>query len=119
MLIKELILKTAVTKDTIRYYERIGLLSKPKRLNNGYRDYSETTVDQIKFIKMGQSVGFKLSQIKPALPHITSLTHNCPKLQVVISEQLLAIDKKIESLVAVKLKLKKLSENNKSLVLKN
>lgn len=48
--IGELAEKCNVNKETIRYYERIGLILKPDRTDSGYRIYSEETVDRISFI---------------------------------------------------------------------
>lgn len=48
---------------TIRYYEEIGLLPPPKRLDNGYRDYSETDVERVKFVAGARSLDFSLDDI--------------------------------------------------------
>ncbi|NHN30349.1 Hg(II)-responsive transcriptional regulator [Paenibacillus agricola] len=59
----ELAEKCSVNKETIRYYERIGLISKPIRSDSGYRIYSELTVDRLNFIKRMQELGFTLKEI--------------------------------------------------------
>ena len=117
MLISKLIKKTKLPKDTIRYYERIGLTEKPKRLANGYRDYHQDMVNQLKFIKMAQAVGFTLKQIKPALPYVSNPKPNCPFLQQALNNQLTIIDDKIESLEIAKSKLIDWREKNRTLVL--
>lgn len=53
-----------VNVQTVRFYERRGLLEEPFRLPSGYRSYHETTPDLIRFIKRAQSVGFTLNEIQ-------------------------------------------------------
>lgn len=65
MLIGELSQKAGLFKDTIRYYEKIGLLSSiQKRTDNNYRHYDAETVSHLLFIKQGKTMGFTLSEIK-------------------------------------------------------
>ncbi|CAM4279357.1 hypothetical protein BAMA111019_16505 [Bacillus manliponensis] len=50
-LISELAEKCGVNKETIRYYERMGIVLEPSQTDSGYRVYSSETVDRIRFIK--------------------------------------------------------------------
>ncbi|WP_432359749.1 Hg(II)-responsive transcriptional regulator [Sporosarcina sp. UB5] len=61
--IGELAEKCRVNKETIRYYERLGLIPKPSRTESGYRIYTEQTVDRLNFIKRIQVLGFTLKEI--------------------------------------------------------
>ncbi|QUW23349.1 mercury resistance transcriptional regulator MerR1 [Sporosarcina sp. Marseille-Q4063] len=65
--IGELAEKCNVNKETIRYYERLGLIPKPSRTRSGYRIYTEQTVDRLKFIKRIQELGFTLNEIDKLL----------------------------------------------------
>ncbi len=56
--------KLKINKETIRYYEKIGLLSKPKKDNNGYRIYTKKDIDKIKIILIIKSFGFSLKEIE-------------------------------------------------------
>ncbi|MAO57557.1 MAG: heavy metal-responsive transcriptional regulator [Rhodospirillaceae bacterium] len=56
-----------VTVETLRYYEREGLIEAPDRDANGYRKYAPEVVRQIQFIKRAQDVGFTLKDIKELL----------------------------------------------------
>ncbi|MBW4671483.1 MAG: MerR family transcriptional regulator [Cyanomargarita calcarea GSE-NOS-MK-12-04C] len=68
MLISELSQKTGVSKDTLRFYEKTGLLnSNNKRGENNYRNYDDEAVSRLEFIKHGKSLGFTLSEIKKAM----------------------------------------------------
>jgi MerR family transcriptional regulator, copper efflux regulator len=66
MLIQELADKTGLSKDTIRFYEKIGIIqvSKNQRLSNNYKNYSEDTVALLLLVKKAKAFGFRLSQIK-------------------------------------------------------
>jgi len=66
MLIGELSTKTGVSKDTIRFYEKKGLikLTKQHRLANNYKDYPNEIVEVLMFIKRAKSFGFRLDEIK-------------------------------------------------------
>ncbi|MDM8142352.1 MerR family transcriptional regulator [Megamonas hypermegale] len=63
MTIKEVAEKTGVSADTLRYYERIGLLPAVPRKPNGIRDYDEFFIDWIAFIQDLKSVGMSLEAI--------------------------------------------------------
>jgi len=65
MQIKEFAARTGVSRDTIRFYEKRGLL-KPASRNgsNGYRHYSEDEVELMRQIQIGQALGFSLAEIK-------------------------------------------------------
>lgn len=52
-----------VNVETIRYYQRIGLISEPKKPQQGYRKYPHKTLEQIRFIKRAQQLGFSLQEI--------------------------------------------------------
>ncbi len=53
-----------VAPDTIRYYEKEGLIPEPKRSVSGYRLYTEAAAGRVRFIRNGQAMGLKLAQIK-------------------------------------------------------
>jgi len=72
----ELAKRSEVNSQTIRYYERQGLLPKPPRLESGYRSFPAESVERIRFIKQAQELGFSLNEIKELLalqvnPHST------------------------------------------------
>ena len=53
--------------ETIRYYERSGLMPAPARTASGYREYSPTEVDRLRFISRGRELGFSLEEIRSLL----------------------------------------------------
>ena len=63
----ELARRTGVNIETLRYYERRGLLDEPPRTPGGYRDYPPRAVSGIRFIKRAQELGFRLEEIDELL----------------------------------------------------
>lgn len=63
----ELAKQSGVNLQTIRYYERSGLLPKPPRSGSGYRQFSHDGVRRVRFIKRAQELGFSLKEIKELL----------------------------------------------------
>lgn len=64
MKIGQVATQAGVNIDTLRYYERRGLLAEPERRPSGYREYPEETVSIIRFIKRAQDLGFTLDEIE-------------------------------------------------------
>ncbi len=67
LLIGHLAKLAGVKTDTIRFYERSGLLPKPERKVSGYRVYDESAVKRVRFIKKAQALGFSLDEIRRIL----------------------------------------------------
>lgn len=59
--------RAGVSIDTVRYYERGGLLAPKTRLASGYRRYSELEVARLRFIRRAQALGFSLREVKELL----------------------------------------------------
>ena len=55
---------SGVKPDTVRFYERSGLLPKPSRTASGYRVYNDAALNQVRFIRKAQSLGFSLDEIR-------------------------------------------------------
>ncbi|SRR5712692_2739511 len=64
MKIGQVATRAGVNIDTLRYYERRGLLAEPERRPSGYRDYPDETVPIVRFIKRAQDLGFTLNEIE-------------------------------------------------------
>ncbi len=64
MLITKAARQAGVNSQTLRYYERRGLLPKPPRRGSGYRDYAPDAVRIVRFIKRAQELGFSLDEIE-------------------------------------------------------
>jgi len=59
--------RAGVNVQTVRYYERRGLLAAPQRTPSGYRVYSDDTLDRLRFIRRAQELGFTLTEIEELL----------------------------------------------------
>jgi MerR family transcriptional regulator, copper efflux regulator len=69
--------QAGVRIDTIRYYERRGLLPKPPRTNSGYRTFTFASVERLRFIKQAQNLGFTLMEISQLLAMRVSADTTC------------------------------------------
>ena len=67
LLIGQLAKATGVRPDTVRFYERNGLLSKPERTTAGYRVYDQAALQRLRFIRKAQSLGFSLGEVRRIL----------------------------------------------------
>ncbi|MBI2924356.1 MAG: heavy metal-responsive transcriptional regulator [Verrucomicrobia bacterium] len=63
LLIGKLAALVGMKPDSVRFYERAGLLPKPQRLTSGYRVYDEAALKRLRFIRQAQSLGFSLDEI--------------------------------------------------------
>jgi MerR family copper efflux transcriptional regulator len=67
MRIGELAQRAGVNVQTVRYYERRGLLDDPRNRRVGYREYTDATLDRLRFIRRAQELGFTLAEIEELL----------------------------------------------------
>ena len=65
--VSQLAKATDVRADTVRYYERIGMIGEAERTGAGYRKFDEQSVERVRFIKNAQAMGFTLEDIKQLL----------------------------------------------------
>ena len=102
MLIGELADATGLSRDTIRFYEKEGLLESAGRRDNNYKEYPESAIDQLRFIKALQDRAFTLSEIREllALSHEGAAT--CGDVGARIRAKVQQIDTQIEALRAMK-----------------
>lgn len=79
--------KCDVNKETIRYYERKGLIQEPPRTKSGYRIYSENTVKRVGFIKRMQELGFSLNEIHKLLGVVDKDESRCADMFEFVSKK--------------------------------
>ena len=94
--------ETNVHKETLRYYERNKLIEKPIRNSSGYRQYSQATIDRIKFIKHAQDVGFSLKEILLLLSLETESQTSCMEIKEFAQKKISEISEKIVKLSNMK-----------------
>ena len=109
LIIGELAKNADVNIETIRYYERLGLILEPPRTESGYRIFPPEVIQRIKFIKRSQSLGFSLSEIHKLLTLTDSDSFSCLEVRQFASQKLKEIELKILDLQNIKSVLQDLS----------
>ncbi|HKS61984.1 MAG TPA: MerR family transcriptional regulator, partial [Xanthobacteraceae bacterium] len=98
LLIGDLAERAGVPTATIRYYESIGLLKRAPRASSGYRRYSEQTVEELRFIKKAQALGFSLDEVAEILQLSRAGKKPCAQVLSLGHEHLAAVDERIRQL---------------------
>lgn len=91
-----------VNVETLRFYERKGIVPEPPRRASGYRDYSPETVGRVRFVKRAQELGFSLREIKELLGLTTVPRAKSGRVRHLAQAKLAEIDHKIHDLEAMK-----------------
>ena len=90
--------QAGVNIQTLRYYERRGLLPEPKRSDSGYRSYDTQAVRTIRFIKGAQQLGFSLEEVDSLLDLATGGPRNCDAAKALATEKIGDLEAKIARL---------------------
>ncbi len=94
--------------ETMRFYEREGLIPEPPRTFSGYRQYPQETVSRVRFIKRAQELGFTLKEVRELLSFRASPRASCRDVKEKAGIRMEDIDRKIEDLRRMKRALSKL-----------
>lgn len=97
-----------VNTQTIRYYERLGILCPVSKTESGYRLYEDRELQRLTFIRHAQEWGFTLNEIKELLKLKITPLSACRKARKRAEDKLKAVERKIESLKRLKVVLKEL-----------
>lgn len=106
--IGEVAKKAQVHIETLRYYERRGLVPRPPRSVSNYRLYPEEAVRRVRFVKRGQELGFSLREIKELLSLRAASGTKCAEVRERAMAKIRDLEAKIESLKAMRKALSKL-----------
>jgi MerR family mercuric resistance operon transcriptional regulator len=106
--------RAGVNKETIRYYERRDLIPEPDRRRSGYRIFTQRHINQIKFIKRAQDLGFTLSEIKELLTLRLDGDTPCEPVRIKAESKLEDVKQKIQDLQRMKKVLANLIEECKA-----
>jgi Hg(II)-responsive transcriptional regulator len=87
-----------VNVETIRYYERRGLLAKPSKPEEGYRKYPAEVIKRVRFIKRAQGLGFSLREIAEMLSMDSRAQLSCEEMLALARRKITEIDSKIKAL---------------------
>jgi MerR family mercuric resistance operon transcriptional regulator len=101
-----------VNLQTIRYYEREGLLPEPPRLASGYRMFPEIAVRRVRFIKRAQELGFSLAEIRDLLSLRDDAGAGARQMRERTKAKIADIEQKIRTLRAMKDALNRMTEKS-------
>jgi Cu(I)-responsive transcriptional regulator len=102
--------KSSLPAKTIRYYEDIALI-KPARLDNGYRDYSETDVHRLRFLQRARGLGFTIEECRTLLSLYDDKNRASADVKSVALGKIGEIDRKIEELRSLRMTLASLADH--------
>ncbi len=90
--------KTGVNIETIRYYERIGILPKPDRTAGGNRQYNEDQLKRLHFIRRSRGLGFSLDEIRGLFEMVDRKDFTCGEVHDLTVDHLASVRNKISNL---------------------
>jgi MerR family transcriptional regulator, copper efflux regulator len=102
--------RAGVPIDTIRYYEREGLLPEPLRRASGYRSYNESIIRQLRFIRRAKDLGFTLEEIRDLLALSVDRHRGVKEVKQRAQQRLASIDARIDELMRIRKGLEQLIE---------
>ena len=91
-----------VNAQTLRYYERRGLLPKPERSNSGYRTYTPEAVRVVRFVKRAQQLGFTLDEIAELLHLAQGGPTSCEEAKTMAHTRITDLQHRIEELAGIR-----------------
>jgi Hg(II)-responsive transcriptional regulator len=102
MKIGQLARQAGVPIDTVRYYERHGLLPEPVRELSGYRSYQASDVDRLQFVRRAKALGFTLVEIRELLSLSDHRDEDMAELRAAAAGKLADIDRKLAELTRMR-----------------
>ncbi|RUL88019.1 MerR family transcriptional regulator [Tautonia sociabilis] len=94
--------RSGVNVETLRFYEREGLLPEPPRRESGYRKYPPETVELIRFIKRAQELGFSLREVQELLSVRNAPRAKSGPVRRLLAAKVVEIERKIQDLQVLK-----------------
>lgn len=94
--------QAGVNIETVRYYEREGLLETPQRSDSGYRQYPSDAVRRIRFIRRAKDLGFTLKEISELLSLRTEPGASCADVKLRAGDKIADIDERVRELTKMK-----------------
>ena len=102
MTIGQLARAAGVGIETIRFYQRRGLIRKPAKPAIGHRTYDETALLRLRFIRRAQDLGFSLAEIRELLELRVDPARDCSEVRAQARDKIADIDERLESLHRIK-----------------
>ncbi|CAG0984380.1 Mercuric resistance operon regulatory protein [Anaerolineae bacterium] len=117
MVIHELAKQSGISVGTIRYYESIGLMPKPERSANNYRQYTSTAVERLRLISGARGLGIPLDDIADILRARDNKVAPCQRVLNALDHRLVEIDQRIADLLTLRETLDRLRREGAALPL--
>jgi len=92
---------TGCNPETIRYYEKIGIMPDPPRSTKGYRSYDDTHVRRLKFVMRSRDLGFSLEEVRGLLGLVDNRIQTCAEVQALAEVHLGEVRAKIADLTRI------------------
>ena len=89
---------TGCNLETIRYYEKIGIMPDPPRSTKGYRSYDDAHVKRLKFVMRSRDLGFSLEEVRGLLGLVDDRSRICAEVQIIAEDHLTDVQAKIADL---------------------
>ena len=96
--IGEVAKRTGVGIETLRFYEKSGLLDRPSRTASGYRMYDSSILDRLSFIKKAQVLGFTLDEIRELIAHKRAGESPCKHVRAKVKSRLAELEERISQM---------------------
>ena len=96
--------------ETVRYYERVGLIPKARRMSNGYGDYSAEHLRCLTLVRQAKNLGFSQCQIRELVKLSTISNDQCSEVHRMTLEQINTIEEKLRTLQKIRHSLSELAE---------
>ena len=110
MRIGELARRSGLTTKTLRFYEHAGVLAQPARAASGYRDYDDTALTRLRFVRAAQSAGLTLTEVRDIIAIRENNGPPCSHVVAVLDRHLDDLDSRIRELTAMRKEVRGLRE---------
>lgn len=115
MRIGDLAAAASIPPETVRYYEKRGLLAPPARAANGYRVYDETALNQLHFIRTAQAAGLTLAEIRSVIELRNDGTTPCSHVEALLADKLAEVRDRQRQLAVLETELARLVDRSATL----
>lgn len=103
--------QTGVSTDTLRHYERLGLLPLPQRTTGNYREYPPTSPQRVELIRRALTIGFSLAELKTVLAVRDKGGSPCSHVRDLLRSKIHDLDQQIRNLVSLRAEMNRLSRD--------
>ena len=107
--------RSGLSTKALRYYERVGLIDEPTRTPSGYRDYSDSVLDRLRFIRSAQAVGLTLGEIRGVIDFREQGNAPCAHVLGLIESRAADLDRRIAALRSLRDDLRALARRGRLL----